>query len=453
VDGPVTGVRFQPREVLILVLVCLMGTVVAFPLRGDDIEGSAVLFWLAWALSMALLVRRGGFYRPSTAYLVLFGLFHGGLLLSVAVRGPDAFTAYDASWLYTGYTAEAVRLSVVGMVVFTLCAELSGGPGEPRTRPANAPVGRYAFVGLGVEFAGLVIFAGAVTRAGGLDVISGGYPVFLQANESNGLLGYGTLLIGMGAMLAIVSAGRARIAAWVGFGGYAAVAFLIGTRGAVLFLLLALLVVEARVGRRIRPLWTVLGLPCVLALIGLVRTTRLPDGAGASSGLWAVPFDAIAEMGHSLRPTVVVLDWHAFGDQFRYGLTLIAVPLRFVEGLTGWRGGPPLRDDRMFNVEVLDRTGPIGGSPVAEAYHNAGLIGVVLFFGIVGLALGWLERRPRDALGAVTVGIMLLPLLMQTRNSFAPVPVQLALGVLLLWLVRAAPRRARDRVPAAVGSP
>lgn len=452
-DRPLTEKRVRPREILIFVLVCLVGVVVAFPFPGDDIEKSAVLFWLAWTLCMALLVRGGGFYRPSTAYLVLFGIFHGGLLLSVAVRGPEAFAAYDASWLYDGYTAAAIRLATIGMVTFALCAELSAGHGERTTRPAHTLAGSCRFIGLGIEIVGLGIFARSVRDAGGLELLRGGYQTFLQANESNGLLGYGTLLIGMGAILAIASGGPARIAAWAGFGAYAVVAFLIGTRGAVLFPLLALLVVEARLGRRIRPLWTVLGLTSVLTMIGLVRTTRLPDAGGPAAGTWSVPLDAIAEMGHSLRPTVVVLDWHAFGDQFRYGVTLIAVPLRFVEGLTGWHGGPPLRDDRMFNVEALNRTGPIGGSPVAEAYHNAGLVGVVLFLGIVGLVLGWLERRPSDALGAVTVGVMLLPLLIQTRNSFTPVPMQLAIGLLLLWLVRATSRHAGDRVPAVVGSP
>jgi hypothetical protein len=457
VDRPLTRSRFDWGPTLCVALVCLTAFVLAIPPPDNDIPGNAVVFWLAWALCLALLARKG-LWRPSTAYLVLFGLFHGGLLLSIAVRGADAFTAYDVSWLYRGYTTEATRLAVLGMSAFTLCAELAAGrTGRPAvTRPPTVDTGPldnprgYGVIGLAVEFAGIAIFAGAVLGAGGFDQLTGSYPVFVQANQSNELLGYGTLLIGMGATLAIISGGPTRVTGWLGFAGYAVVAFLIGNRGEVLFPLLALLVVEARRGRRLRPLWTVLGVPCVLGLIGLVRSTRLPDGSGAASTLWSAPLDAVAEMGYSLRPTTVVLDWHAFGEPFRHGITLIAVLVRSVERLTGWHGVAPVRDDRLFNVEILDRVGPIGGSPVAEGYHNAGLLGVLLLLGAIGLVIGWLERRPATPLGHATVGVLLLPLLVQIRNSFAPVPAQLAVGLALLLVVREVTTRAEGRRPARV---
>jgi len=448
VDQPLTRSRFDWGPTLCVALVCLTGFVLAVPLPSDDVPGNAVAFGLALALCLALLARKG-LWRPSTAYLVLFGLFHGGLLLSVAVRGVDAFTAYDVSWLYRGYTTEATRLAILGMNAFTLCAELAARrAGRPAvttpptvdTRPLDNPRG-YGVIGLAVEFAGLAIFTGAVMGAGGFAQLTGNYPAFVQANQYNELLGYGTLFIGMGATLAIISGGPARVAGWLGFAGYAVVAFQIGTRGEVLFPLLALLVVEARRGRRLRPLWTVLGVPCVLGLIGLVRSTRLPDGSGMASTLWSAPLDAVAEMGYSLRPTTVVLDWHAFGEPFRHGITLIAVPVRFVERLTGWHGGPPVRDDRLFNVEIMDRVGPIGGSPVAEGY----------LLGAIGFAIGWLERRPATLLGHATVGVLLLPLLVQIRNSFAPVPAQLAVGAVLLLVVREVAKRAEDRRPTRVG--
>lgn len=433
---------------LVLLLVLTAVAVLVLPVPAGDVRGLAGEFWLTWGLCLALLARAGGGYRPSTAYLVLFGLFHGGLLITVAVRGPNAFIAYDDSWLHEAYTPQAVRLAVAGMVAFTLCAHLRGI--RATTRPTSVPARvdpAYAAVGLGVEFIGIGIFGAAAAKAGGLGQVVGGYTTFLRVNESDGLLGYGTLCIGFGAMLAIVAGGRARAVAWLGFGGYAVVAFLIGTRGAVLFPLLAMLVVEARCGRVIRPLWTMLGVPCLLALIGLARTARLADGGGGSeSALSSAPLDAIAEMGHSLRPTVVVLDWHAFGEPYRLGETLVALPLRVLEALTGWHGGPPNLDTRMFNVEVFTRVGPIGGSPVAEGYHNAGFFGVVLFLGVIGFALGCVERLPSSPFGDAAAGAVLLPLLVGVRNSFAPVPAQIALGLSLVVLARAVARLGEHRV-------
>lgn len=457
-DQPLTRNHLDRRSILIAALVCLTGAVLAGPLPTDDVATNAVVFAVAWALCLALL-SRAGLWRPSTAYLVLFGLFHGGLLLSVAVRGADAFTAYDVSWLYEGYTAEATRLVILGMTAFTLSAELAAGRTGPLTgtAPATGAAGPvelargFGGIGLAVQIAGLAVFTAAVARAGGFDQLTGSYPAFLAANQSDELLGYGTLCIGMGATLAIIAGGSARTAAWLGFAAYAVVALQVGTRGEVLFPLLALLVVEARRGRRVRPLWTILAVPAVLGLIGLVRTTRLPDGSAPASTLWSAPFDAVAEMGHSLRPTTVVLDWHTFGEPFRHGITVIAVPVRFVEKLIGWHGGPPVWDDRLFNVEILDRVGPIGGSPVAEGYHNAGLLGVLLLLGVIGCVIGGLEGRPATPMGHAAVGVLLLPLLVQIRNSFAPVPAQFAVGLLLLLVVHEVGQRAEGRRAPRVG--
>jgi hypothetical protein len=458
VDRPLKTGGVDVRPLLCVALACLAGFVLVVPLPSEDVPVNAVAFWLAWALCLALLVRKG-VWRPSTAYLVLFGLFHGGLLLSIALRDAEVVTDYGVFWLYHSHMAEATRLAILGMTAFALCAELATGRPDHRPAtdtPATVDAGARAYprgcgtVGLAVEFVGLAIFTAAVLGAGGFDQLTGSYPAFIEANQSNELLGYGTLFIGMGAVLAINAGGTARTAGWLAFAAHAVVAFQIGSRGEVLFPLLALLVVEARHGRPLRPLWTVLGVPCVLWLIALVRTTRLPDGSAAASTLWSAPLDAVAEMGYSLRPTIVVLDWHAYGEPFRHGITLIAVPVRLVERLGGRHGGPPVPDDRLFNVEIMDRVGPVGGSPVAEGYHNAGLLGVLLLLGAIGLAIGWLERRPATLAGHATVGVLLLPLLVQIRNSFAPVPVQFAVGVALLLVVREVARRAQDRRPMSV---
>jgi hypothetical protein len=425
------------------------------PPASSDILGMALLFFTSWSLCLALLLSggTGGIYRPGAAYLILFGCFHGGLLLSIGLRGPDGFTAYDISWVYAGYTSQAVHLAILGMTAFAIATQLASGATGPGAAPKSlGPIGhqcpRLVLVSMSCLSIGAVIFIVAVLNAGGLDLTSGGYLAFVQANESDGAVGYGTLLISIGAVLGVVGGGRVRVAAWAIFGAYAVVAFLIGSRGAVLFPLLTLLVLEVRQGRRIRPLWTAAGALGVLVLVGLVRQTRLTGFNQPMGALLASPFDALAEMGYSLRPTAVVVDWHSAAEPFRDGVTLIVVPLRFIEKLTGWHGGPPAFDDRLFNVEISQRIGAIGGSPVAEGYHNFGTAGVVLVLAAIGLTLGFIERAPRTPLDNALVGIVLLPLLVQVRNSFGPVPVQLALGLLLLWFVRVGiPRDAVQPVP------
>lgn len=435
--------KAQPgvREVLLAAVLLLVPCVALAPIENADVPALAVLFGVAWTLCLALLIngKPEGIYRPGVTYLVLFGLFHGGLLVSIALRGDSTFVAdTEEAWVYDGHVGLAVRLAVLGMLAFALVAELTGGrhsADRQITRPEPELRRVLGTVGLFLEFVGLVLFGMAVWRAGGIDVLTGSYTSYVDANQAQASLGYGYLFLGIGPALAVVAGGRARTVAWVAFGCYAVVALLIGNRGEVLFPLVALLAVEARRGRRPSSLWTVAGMVGVLVLVGVIRQARL-TGLSALSSV-SSPLDGMAEMGFSLRPVTVVLDWHAAAEPFRNGETLIAVPLRFVENLLGSGAYSGAYDDRLFNVEIMERAGPIGGSPIAEAYHNFGAPGVVLFMAAVGLLIGLIERSPRSALADARVAIVLLPLLMQIRNSFAPVPVQLAVGFVLLWGVMA----------------
>lgn len=416
----------QPGRIALVALVA----VVAWCVPSGGVVSAAAIFWAAWSLCLAVLVRGHpqGIYRPAAAYLVLFGLFHGGLLLSVAMRGDSV--SEDARWLEDAHTPQAVSLAVLGMAVYTAAAGLVG-----RREPVAAGR-RGGFVagalGVAVQLAGIGIFAVALVRAGGTDLLSGGYNVFVEANGADTALAFGTLCSGTGAVLAVSAGGGARVAGWAGFLLYAVIALPLGTRGEVLFPLMAMAVIEAR-RHRIRPLWTVLGAVSVLLLAGVVRQTRIGGLQALSPSWWlTAPLDAIAEMGFSLRPVVVVLGWD---EPMRLGATFVAVPVRFLESFLGWHGGPPAYDDRLFNVEIANRAGQIGGSPVAEAFHNFGTLGVVLFMAVLGALLVWLERW-HDAV----LGVVLLPLLVQVRNSFAPVPVQIGIGLLLVTLARVGAR-------------
>jgi hypothetical protein len=178
----------------------------------------------------------------------------------------------------------------------------------------------------------------------------------------------------------------------------------------------------------------------------VVRETRAEGPAAIVRGDWAdAPADAVSEMGYSLYPSVIVHQWHAAGEPYRHGTTLVAVPLRYAERLTG--EVPPVDDDRLFNVEMMQRVGAVGGSPVAEGYHNFGTLGVVGLLGAVGLVIGLLDRRPRSAASSALLGVVLLPLMIDVRNSFAPVLPQIVLGLVFLGIALAMPRESRaDRV-------
>jgi hypothetical protein len=443
-----------------VILVGLFST--QFPLGLDSPARTAGIVTGVWALCFLALSRSDavGCYRPNSMYMLVFGLFHVGFLIATTVRGTDALHNVDSDWFYRGYTPQALHLVIIGMIAFTLGAQLMSwraGPLHPivATDLPDPDADRYrqklATVGLVIEATSLLMFYKEVIQDRGGGLLSGGYEQFSSSLQSSGSSnGYATLGIGVGAIFALVAGGRARTWGWVLFIGYAIPALPMGNRGEVLFPLLPMLIVEAQHGRKIRKLWTTTGVLLSLVVIGIVRTGRT-TGYSVPSGkqLLTSPMDAIAEMGYSLRPTVEVLGWTSHGEGFRNGATLTAVPVRLIEKLTGWHGGPPIQDDRLFNVEIAHRVGPIGGSPVGEGYYNFGTLGVVLMLGAIGLFVGWLNQRPLRMLDARVA--LLVPLLGNVRNSFAQVPAHLVVIATLLVVVRVWSKRGQSAVPVREG--
>jgi hypothetical protein len=96
-------------------------------------------------------------------------------------------------------------------------------------------------------------------------------------------------------------------------------------------------------------------------------------------------------------------------------------------------------DPRIMNILVSDRVGPIGFSPVAEAYRNFGAHGVVIVLGIVGALMAVIDTMRDRRMAVLTMAIAYLPLLTNVRNSFISVPAHCAAGlaiVLALAMIR-----------------
>jgi hypothetical protein len=350
-----------------------------------QVDNAATAFGLVWVGCLILLSwnHPAGVYCPSALYLLVFGLFHGGLLFSVAVRGYQSLVApADQDWVFGHYLPEAVRLSIGGCVAYLAAVQWARarlarelvGERPPTVPPAQRT--RVGAVGLGAEVFGLCLMVYGIQSAGGaLTVLQSGYNSYLRAADNNTSVSYALVLIGIGAGLAVMGTPAQRRAGLLVFAVFALVAFPLGLRGEVLFPLAIVVAVEVRQGRRVPTVLAVPAVLVILVLIGLVRQTR---AEGVTSlfrdGWFSSPMDSVAEMGHSLYPTVVVERWHDTGEPFAHGVTLVAVPIRLIERLTGWHGGPPAPDYRLFNVEILNRVGPIGGSLIAEGYRNAGLL-------------------------------------------------------------------------------
>jgi len=428
----------------------VLGIFLAIPgLTGRTFATEAAVLFVTWAASLVMLARRSphGLYSASVAYLVLLGLFHGGLLFSVALRGESSLNVLQKIWLNAGYTADAARLSIVGLLAFSIAAAFVIQARRGRPTPTARSTARFGFVGLLAQLLGLAMVVMVVRHAGGFAALTGGYVAFLHKVDGY-QLGYAIQFLSIGAVLGIAARGRWRVAAWLLFLLVALVGIPLGTRSIVMFPLAAMIVLEARQGRRMPPM-VAGGLVVGLLILSAVVFASRQRGMGALFGSkFAVsPLNTVAEMGSSLRPATVVLSWHAHGEPYRYGATLIAVPLRVIEKWTGWHGGPPVYDTRLLQDEIFKRVGPIGVSPIAEGYHNFGTLGVVGLLGLFGAIVGLLDARQSTPLTDALTGVVLIPLLTGVRNGAAVVLPQIVIGVAAVAIAAIADRAAAPDTP------
>jgi hypothetical protein len=447
--------RSRAGRTALALLAIVAGAALAPSLRADAIGVEAVAFALVWVGCLLLLSVRhpSGLLSPSGIYLIVFGLFHGGLLFSVGLRGEAGrIVPLASTWVDAPTVPNAVRLCMAGMVSFTVVTllvrwrapDMSAAP-EPAPPDEERSSFRIGFVGLGALFLGIALVSLTVVLGGGL---SSGYDAVFLSGQGSALLAYGLLLLGMGAVLAIVGTPDQRRVALASFGLFALVAVPLGLRGPVLFVAAAVLAVEVRRGRRVRPLTAFVAVVALLMVIGVVRESRLEGPSALLRADWVTsPLDAVGEMGFSLHPTVVVYQWHEDGEPFRNGTTLAAVPLRMVDRLAG---NPPTTDDRrLFGQELLARIGPIGASPVAEGYHNFGTAGVIGLMAAIGLIIAALDRRRVRAVNDAVLGVVLLPLIADIRNAFSVVPAQVFVGLVLIGIALLIPKQTRASAAAA----
>jgi hypothetical protein len=214
----------------------------------------------------------------------------------------------------------------------------------------------------------------------------------------------------------------------------ALIALPIGLRGEIMFPTIAALVAAARCGWTLSPGKAGAFLIALLIVIPSVREIR-------NTGLQGLPdvalelrmFDAFVEMGGSLHPVEKVVRWRAEGEALDMGSSYWApIERAGARVLPGLETSAAEDDMRIMNVLVTDRVGPIGFSPVAEAYRNFGAVGVVLILGLLGAGLAAIDRIADRKLAVLAIAIFYVPLLINVRNSFVSVPLQCGVGALFV---------------------
>ncbi|WP_246840499.1 O-antigen polysaccharide polymerase Wzy [Lacimicrobium sp. SS2-24] len=435
--NPLMGKTLAIWFLLMAITLYLGVSAKALELSRLQLEWVASASWLILLLILANTLPRG-IWSISFIFFASLGVFHVGLILtsSLGAITDEDILYHIAYWFYRDETTLAIEMVNLALLSFALGALLTSKAYLPTYKARGGSFNQrvYHFGGVLLITSMLGFFA-LSTFTGVLS----SYGAYLNLLSQVPLLGvvYAYLYFFIGLGLVMVSATYRRgftLFYFALFGLWALVAFRLGLRGEVMF---PLMVSGAMFGRRN----LTLGLPLILLLLVLFLTvTTIVKNARVSGDYTDIPtvnpLNGVAEMGASLRPVQEVIKWRAQGDSMLYGGSYWAPFERQIALLVpGMQRVPAASDPRMLNVVVADRAGPIGFSPVAEAYANFGKGGVVLIMMLLGAVMGKLDNVPPSTRKDIVIGAALLPVFIMIRNSFTHVPVQVILGITISLLV------------------
>lgn len=422
------------------------------------LDGSSlrVLAALAVLCSALGLISSHRLYRTressaSFLYILLFSLFNLGLapfFLFNSTVPTLGQSIYVTNWEMNGAFRDALILSTAGLLA--LIAGTSSGTAfgqrfllpSSRTTPLKVASDEAISDALGIPALVLLVcmviaFFAVGYSAGGFHIFIAGYTNWNQLT-ANSALPYVYAGIGLAvAMIAVASPSPARRLGFMVFILYGVIVLLIGIRTEVLFPLASAIVLvgysrQYLSGKRMLVI-VVVG----LCLISGVRSFRSSGLVGQVSGSAVAigPQDGLAELGSTLRPLVVILNLQQNGQPPLHGGSFTDPFSRLVHRLLPFSG--PNRsansDPDLLNVVIGKVAGPIGFSPTAEGYDNFGAMGIAGFLFAIGLALSWVDRSPRNPRSELYRAAVMIPIFIEVRNAFTPVPFQILFGLVLVY--------------------
>lgn len=418
----------------------------------------AVVVSASCLVAVARSSERGVWSLPFVCGLVLI-VFHLGALPEF-LYADTASLVYIERFIHKPESATAAWISMLAILAFTLGVVLSRVRSEARSGGAQLDDGatrarslRHSFSMVG---SGLTVLAVGAWLAFAVKEGLGPrtpYTTYLEVKSAYPLqLLYYVLGLGLTLALVDIRTWPARVAA-ASFVVFALIAFPLGLRGEVLFPLAVGTTLVAMQRKMPGPRFLAVAAVVLLVPIAVVSQTRQADvdlGQASFS-----PLGGLSELGYSLQVVSATVEWHdTLDESYDWGGTYWAPIEDAANRYVLFREvTPESQNEAHMSTQVSSRVGGVGGSIVAEAYHNFTVLGAIVCLFLWGALLGWLNRRARGG-GAWVVGAGVdgYIFLLLVRNTFVAVPTVLVLTALataatagLLWVTTVLQQRKAAR--------
>lgn len=412
-------------------------------------QSAVIVINVLIGLSLTFQLTKWRLWSVASMYILVFSLFHFGVLwvISLGVSIPVSFEVILGRWFYTVFTESAIQIALIGFwavitgvhlgyLLFKTQTDVVATNSTPYDSSLNQV---FSLISLALVAGGVLGWFGLILVSGGWELLVGSYDQYLEVAVRTGLTTFIYFVLGLGIpLLTITQPSKKRTLGFLLIGLWALFAFPLGLRGELLFPLSVAVVILAKKEQIASVTRGLLGALILLGLIALVRDLRQYGLAGYSLDRAVFsPVEGLLELGGSLRPVTEVVRWHASGYEPLYGATYWAPLERAFARIFPYLGVerlPASEDLRLMNVWIQRYVGPIGFSPVAEAYRNFALPGVIFIMAGLGVLLSWLDTRPITIPYLAISTAILFPLFVQIRNAFTQVPAQTSWGLAIVLL-------------------
>lgn len=376
-----------------------------------------------------------------TSVLLIYTIFtQFGLGTIYYILGPEYLSNYGdytLRFLFSNQYVQAVILGLIAIMTYTIASSL-GTIGEESIakRLRNIQKGnisleeKYA-VWIGYVLLIIVLFYLLFQIATGKISFSMGYSSFREnIVDASSIYHYILIIYSIGIAYIIAAGNDREIKLGIFLYSCSAIIFfLTGNKGEVLYATLACIGASQYRGFKIKPSLILFIVFILFIFIPFVTEARENGVLGSLHKVGFSLTDAFTEIGMQLRLNVYILEQVAFGsrefiDGFSYFNPLVNIIDRLIP-FVDLRLTPPA--DFNFN-EIFPG---YGFNQVAESYANFGLIGVLMFFFIMGFTISKIESRKMSLLTLAYFTSVVSIFINVTRNSFAFVPGQILILTIL----------------------
>lgn len=363
-----------------------------------------------------------------------FGLFIPYILFGKSVLSN--YTIYTLRFLDSSYFTKSIILGNIGVIVYEIArryikVHLKRDNSEKNVnlddeylaskKEKMYIVSIYFLIGVAFFFSYYLI-------RGGLSIFASYESYTTSAMRNNFLYSY-ILIIYYAGTLYLAGSGdvKNRKFGWAIWLIIALFFMLTGNRGEFLYALLAVLGMKGLGGIRMK-LKTVIMVAIILFVIipsiGLIRNVGISKNLSSIGVSFVDPF---VEMGMQVRTTVYTLEdlnngsiEYLYGESYWRPITNIIFPI----------------NKKYATSALREKYVGHGYNQLAESYLNFGVIGVLIYFSLIGLLISGLEKKRTDCIYLAYIGTITCIFINATRNYFAFVPGQIIIVTFIYLFVK-----------------